>query len=180
MLKICPWNEYKGWMHHVENKAFSLHSSQVCSLLWMTRGDDAGWLDTKYIVMVSHTTACEDKLNNTYLLTLSKVGSFPSVRIGGSGIFADLVGMAGASSVLLRCWVSARKTLTRPSGLGVSVSEVGVSWLLSNALSRSISALATARSSAKLSGFSLEGPAGRRGAIMRVLLGDFLFWGSWL
>src|SRR5436190_23681670 len=55
----------------VENKAFSLHSSQVCSLLWMTRGYDAGWLDTKYIVMVSaHTTAGEDKLNNTYLLTI--------------------------------------------------------------------------------------------------------------
>ena len=42
----------------VENKAFSLHSSQVCSIVWMTRGNDAGWLDTKYIVMVSaHTIA---------------------------------------------------------------------------------------------------------------------------
>src|SRR5438045_6841932 len=39
---------------------------------------------------------------------------------------------------------------------------------LSNALSHSISALAAARSSAKLSGFSLEGPAGHRGAIMQV------------
>ena len=47
-----------GLSGSVENKAFSLHSSQVCSLLWMTRGYDAGWLDTKYIVMVSaHTIA---------------------------------------------------------------------------------------------------------------------------
>ena len=59
-----------GLSGSVENKAFSLHSSQVCSLLWMARGYDAGWLDTKYIVMVSaHTTASEDKLNNTYILT---------------------------------------------------------------------------------------------------------------
>ena len=35
----------------------------------MTRGNDAGWLDTKYIVMVSaHTIGSEDKLNDTCLL----------------------------------------------------------------------------------------------------------------
>src|SRR5438045_8167651 len=34
----------------------------------MTRGNDAGWLDTKYIVMVSaHTIGGLYKLNNTYL-----------------------------------------------------------------------------------------------------------------
>ena len=69
-----------GLSGSVENKAFSLHSSQVCSLLWMTRGDDAGWLDTKYIVMVSHTTACEDKLNNTYLLTGYEPGICTSMK----------------------------------------------------------------------------------------------------
>src|SRR5436190_10185175 len=72
MCDECKPLEPLALSETVDNKAFSLHSSQVCSLLWMTRGDDAGWLDTKYIVMVSHTTACEDKLNNTYLLTETK------------------------------------------------------------------------------------------------------------
>src|SRR5436190_18748764 len=58
---------------------------------------------------------------------------------------------------------------TRPSGLSISVSEVRVSCLSSNALSHSISALAAARSSAKLSGFSLEDPAVCHGAIILVL-----------
>src|SRR5438045_3725018 len=59
----------------VENKAFSLHSSQVCSLVWMSRGNDAGWLDTKYIVMVSaHTIACRiSSILHTFLTVLHTI-----------------------------------------------------------------------------------------------------------
>src|SRR5436190_21556757 len=66
---------------------------------------------------------------------------------------------------------------TRPSGLSISVSEVSVSWLLTNALSRSISALAAARSSAKLSGFSVEDPTVCCGAIILVFCWEISFSG---
>jgi len=47
----------------------------------MARGYDAGWLVTKYIVMVSaHTTASENKLNNTYLLTGYEPGICTSMK----------------------------------------------------------------------------------------------------
>src|SRR5438045_8344013 len=68
-LFLPPFSALGSWPFScVENKAFSLHSSQICSLVWMTRGNDAGRLDTKYIAMVSaHTIGGLYKLNNTYL-----------------------------------------------------------------------------------------------------------------
>jgi hypothetical protein len=83
----------------------------------------------------------------------------PSVNSGGSGIFADLVERFGELSLANR-WEIACRTLARFSGLAVS--EDGVSWLASNALSLSISALADARSWGVSSGLSLEGPTVRR------------------
>src|SRR5438045_2484728 len=79
-----------------KNKSFSLHSSQVC----MTRGNDARWLDTKYIVMVSaHTIGSEDKLNDTCLLTICHaLWPFPQLTQATLSFLQSLVGWSPAHS----------------------------------------------------------------------------------
>ena len=91
----------------------------------------------------------------------------PSVSSGGSGIFDDLVGPVGESALVKR-WESASKTSVSLSWLIVLLLD-GVSWAASKALSRSISALAVAKSWGVSLGLLLEGPAVRcAGAITLV------------